>query len=435
MAEEDVLLPRAEEDVLLPRAQESVLLPPAQEPVLLPPAQEPVLLTSAENSINNGLQNEENNSTMGGSLLIMDSCLKNSATFRSNPDNQNIAKLLFQMGLFNYLSSNHERNDAISYQYGKDAHPDYPLSKVNQVKHIFKKVLPDKNRICLRAATSLLQNAFESYSKFVGFSSGLKQRSAKHAAESELRGSIKGFFGIGSKVGYSTMTTDKNIPPSLYFCMLVFAFALLDFELKFSKKCISIETYRTSLPRDIKYILYLKGLLPVTMVGEELMLELTPAMIWTNVKQNIEARQNVTTSIKTFIDGEITKAFKNVDEITTKTVTHWIDVEKDKVDTAYAEITKQQQRAQQQQQQQQAHQEPLPEQGQGQGQEQEQIPLLLSSNGGASRRRTRHHHQHRRKSVRRNKKSRKGRKAIKMHRTKHRVHRRKLNKSKTKQRK
>jgi hypothetical protein len=330
----------------------------------------------------------------------------------SNERNDTGGKLIgFNMGLYNYLK-NYSKRLTLTSAYSQ-------IMPKNNWTDIF----PEQNPICLTAATSLLKKAEESYSEFQALSTRYSDadRVKERESKSETWKSFKSIAGIGADAKYAKMTTDQDIPPSLYFFMLVYAFALLYFELKFSEQCERMERMRKNIPRASREKLYDIDLLP-TQITEEDSIKTSSAFIpsiqdiWKQVQINLKYDYpDTATRLQTFIDNQIRGAFQKFEQ---------------KYSDILSELETQKSLPEQ------AHQEPLPEH-----QEQELDrddsdgkPLLLST-GGASRRRTRHHHQHRRKSVRRNKKSRKGRKAIKMHRTKHRVHRRKLNKSKTKQRK
>jgi hypothetical protein len=226
----------------------------------------------------------------------------------------------------------------------------------------------ENNAKCLRNAIDLLKNVKKEYEEFVQALSGVKERKEQHDLESKTWTVTKSLFGIGSVAKYTNMTRD--IPKSLYFIMLVFAFAILYFESVFIERC---KHYRQQLKKTQTYYTGINI--------QEMKNIATPYAIYKECYRLLsESSDNPVSSVKKFIDDNIRDVFSLVDPTDKNT-----DI----------------------------------------------------STGGASRRRTRHnqyhqHHHHRRKTVRRNKKS---RKVKKMLRTKHRIHRRKLNKSKTKQRK
>ena len=273
-------------------------------------------------------------------------------------------------------ATHHERGDTGNYfqnmELGKYYHSD------QERRHFwfhddtyFWIYLKRNNAECLRAAVDLLKNVIERDEEFFQALSGVKERTEKHDSESKPWTFAKSLVGIGSVARYTNMTRD--VRKSLYFIMLVFAFAILYFESIFIEICyhyrqlIRTETYYPGI--NIKEM---KNIATQYAIYKECYRLLSLS----------ESSENLVSSVKIFINNNIRDVFSRVDPT------------------------------------------------------EKNSSYLPTATGGASRRRTRHHqhqhHQHRRKTVRRNKKS---RKVKKMLRTKHRIHRIKRNKSKTKQRK
>lgn len=220
--------------------------------------------------------------------------------------------------------------------------------------------LKRNNANCLRAAVDLLKNVIERDEELFQALSGVKERTEKHDSESKPWTFAKSLVGIGSKARYTNMTRD--VPKSLYFIMLVFAFAILYFESVFIERCYH---YR-QLIRNRNYY---SGI-----IIQEMKNIATPYDIYKECYRLLslsESSENLVSSVKKFIDDNIRDVFSRVDPT-------------------------------------------------------EKNPSYLPTGGASRRRTRQHqHHQHRRKTVRRNKKSRKVKKMLRTKHRIHRIKRNK----------
>jgi hypothetical protein len=156
--------------------------------------------------------------------------LLNWTSERFRIDHPNVDDFFTQIEFNKYLTQFRDRQNKLEDMFG------IALSSTSNHTTItiqFPIKLREKNTTCLEFAKKVERLAREEYDKFKELSDRYKSDPVKYGDNSSFKSSIKGIIGYGTKSRYEAMT---DIPLCLYWTMLKFAEAILNYENKLSSQ-------------------------------------------------------------------------------------------------------------------------------------------------------------------------------------------------------
>ena len=136
-------------------------------------------------------------------------------------DNIGLVNFFQQLSFGRYVYKYRSRTDSVSWK--KQFGPDH-----------YWRLMIKRNKICLNAAFEMLKSAKEKFETFQQVSMNYESKQAEPPKE---RSWFASKFNMGREKKYESMTSEKGIPPNLYFTMLYFAFSVSYLELKMNNAC------------------------------------------------------------------------------------------------------------------------------------------------------------------------------------------------------